>query len=137
MELLRLTFSFSQYQKIKTPVFSQENPTRFFIFPFSCVSFLSPFSSVSIFHLFQVFWCCSTTSATDLRKFFYSQACFLRYTPPHLTQYCECDGFERAVITQMFLILHSSRHLAQLAFIKASLGARSFSLEVAWLSTEV
>ena len=52
-------------------------------------------------------------------------------------QYRECYGFERAVITQMFLILHSSRHLAQLAFIKASLGAGSFSLEVAWLSTEV
>ena len=44
------------------------------------------------------FWCCCAVSATDLRKLFFSQA-FLPYAPsPHLPQYRECYGFQRAFL---------------------------------------
>ena len=55
----------------------------------------------------------------------------------HFLQYCECYGFERAFFTlRRFLPYTPSQYLAQPAFIKASLGAGSFSLKAAGPTTE-
>ena len=85
-----------------------------FIFQLSRVFSFSPFWDVSMFHFsrmisffdflrcfifhpFRVFLCCCTSTATDLGEHFLLSGTFLPYTP--------------------------SSHLAQPAFIKASLGA--------------
>ena len=73
--------------------------------PLSFLTFLGRF----IFHLFRVFFFCCTASATNLRKFFFfTLRRFLLYTPsPHLPQYRECYGFERAFFTLKRFLLYS------------------------------
>ena len=88
--------------------------------------FFGCFNFTTDFHIVDCI--CSFHGIFTLRQ-------FLHYTPyPHLPQYYECYGFERACFTlKRFLPYTPSRRLAQPAFIKAFLGADSSSLNVAEL----
>ena len=79
----------------------------------------SPFSCLFIFHLSRVFH-------------------FSPFSGFFVLLYRECYGFGRAFFTLRRLLPYTpSRHLAQPAFIKASLGAGSSFLKVAGPPTEV
>ena len=70
--------------------------------------------------------------------FFYLQAFFALYSFPHLPKYRKYYGSERTFfILKRFLTYILSQHLAQPAFIMASLGAGTSSMKVAGPPTEV
>ena len=87
----------------------------------------------SCFHFFRCLWMSSLLIA-----FVHFTSLFVRYFSFVLLLHCKCYGFERAFFTvRRFLPYTPSQHLAQPAFIKASLGVGSSSLKVARPPTEV
>ena len=81
---------------------------------------------------------CCTASATDLRGVFLLIGDFYLTLLSHLPQYRECYGFERAFFAPKRFLPYTppSRHLAQPAFIKASLRTGCSSLKTAGSPTE-
>ena len=88
------------------------------------------------FHFTNYFYYCFSSTSFTMTVFLYF---FVFWHFFFVLLYRECYGFERrAFLTLKRFLSHTpSEHLAQLAFIKASLGASSSSLKVAGPPTEV
>ena len=128
-----ISLIFSEFKKWKKPTLKKflifQETELSHISPFGRFHF-SPFSGVFIFHLSQVF-----QFFTFLGCFHFHISQVFHFSPflgVFVLLYREWYGFERAFFThKRFLPYTPSRHLAQPAFIKASMRAGSSSLKVA------